>query len=287
MISRLVVLVALAGTAGAEPLSVIPARYQAVGWFATADAPLFAFIRSMPGGVPPCVDTILATTDGYLQAQLPKVKTSIMVFAGKVDRAAAESCLQVVLDKIGATKPRVTPMGAITEVATEKSAFYLGWAGDGTVVEARDKADVEEVLAKKTHPNADVMALIGRVDRKKAMWFAGALDYGTPLLGVASMGYFASMDTAALKAAAKANGPESIHVYITLVFPTPGDAKRASAAIAKAATNKRFSPALQEQLGKLGVIVKGADVAIDVAPLFWKMELMTEMTQAITELATH
>ncbi len=287
MISRLLVVLALVRTAAADPLASVPARYQAVGWFGGANAPLFGFWHSMPGGAPPCVEKLLAAADGYFQAQRAKVKGSLIIFHGKLERAATEACVHEVMDTLAVPHPRITAMGVLTEVATDSYAFYLGWPGDGSVIEAHEKADVEEVLAHETQPNRDLLAMVARVDRKMPMWFAGAIDYTAPLLGVPSLGYFASLDVTALKAAAKANGPESVHAFVTLVFGKAADAKRAAAAIDGAAHNKRFSAALQAQLGKLGATVKGADLVVDLSPLFWKPELLEEMTKAISELASH
>ena len=160
-------------------------------------------------------------------------------------------------------------------------AFYLGWSPDGTVVEARDKADVEEVLAHRTKPNADMMAMVARVDRTKRMWIAGAIDYTGPLLGVSSRGYFAAIDIPVKPIA----DPASIHTVVTLVFPSPADAKRAAAAIDAVAQGKRFSAALQAQLAKLHPTLAGADLGVDLAPLMTKPELFGELTQAITDAA--
>jgi hypothetical protein len=279
MIPRLALLIVLlVARAGADPLATLPPRYMAVGWFGATDAPMFAFWRTMPGGPPPCVDTVLAKADGYLQAQLPKVKASLLVFRGKLDRAAVEQCVRDVLAKIAMPNVKVTPQGALTKVEANSTTFYLGWASDGSVIEAREQADVEEVLAHKSKPNADLMAMVARADRTKSTWFAGALDYTTPLLGVASMGYFASFDLTVAKAT------KQLRVPVTLVFPNPADAKRAAQAIAAAAHDKRFSAALQVQLGRLGPTTKGADLAIDLAPLAEKPELLGEMTKLVTDL---
>lgn len=288
MIPRLALLIMLlVARAAADPLDVLPARYLAVGGFTGPDAPLFGFWRTMPGGAPPCVEKVLGKADGYIQAQVPKVKASLLVFRGKLERAAVEQCVRDVLDRIASPHPRVTPQGALTRVETDTTTFFLGWAKDGSVIEAREQADVEEVLARKTKPSPDLLAIVARVDRTKGLWMAGALDYGTPLLGVPSMGYFASLDPAALKATAKAKGVESLQALVTLVFPSAADAKKAALAVAGAARKPRFSAALQAQLGKLDAHVRGADLVVDLAPLFGKPELFAEMTQAMTEIATH
>ena len=61
-----------------DPLSAVPAGYQAVSWFARDDAPIFGYLKTLPDGAPPCVAALVAQSEGYVQAQRPDGTPSLL-----------------------------------------------------------------------------------------------------------------------------------------------------------------------------------------------------------------
>jgi hypothetical protein len=255
----------------ADPLAIVPASYQAVAWFARDEAPLYQYIQRFPDGPPRCIEPMIAASDGYVQAQLAGVP-SLIAFHGTFDRDALEACLVELGTKVGWT---VVPKreGQITVLSQSTSTMILGWM-PGWVVMDHDRAVVEKVLAGKTHAteNKELMALVARADHGKPMWMAGTLDYTGHLLGVPSIGFFLAFDM---------QPKEPRPAIVTIMFATPKDAELAAQKLTAIAFDPRFSESLQAQLVKIKPVATGAELALDIRPLFEKPALIGEMTKAL------
>jgi hypothetical protein len=263
-----------AAPAWAEPLDGIPASYPGVGWFGGSDAPILHYLRELQG-LPACVDQQLATVDGYFQA-VTIGAPSLIVFRGKLDRIKVDACIAEVLAKLpfGATMKHD---GALTVLAGKTKSSYLGWSDDGSVFYG-NKDQIDEALAHKTKltSNKELMALVKRIDRSAAMWLVTAWDYTGKLLGVPSKGFI--FDGKIQKQGAEVTAP------FTIVFASPADAKRAAAAIAAAAKDKRFSAGLRDVIAKLVPATKGSDLTVNATPLVTHPELIAEMTTLVESM---
>ena len=164
-------------TSRVEPRVVIPQRYAGFAWFSREASPLFRMLASLSSSRPACIDTVGATVDGYYQAQPLGGAPSLIAAFGAFDRDRLEECFLDVVKQIlpGA---RLEREATLTRLVTDKTAGYFGWASDDTLYWSTDRAVVVDAVAQKTTiaANADVMAVVARVDHARSVWFALAAD---------------------------------------------------------------------------------------------------------------
>jgi hypothetical protein len=224
---------------------------------------------------------VLSSVEGYYQAQPLGGEPSLIAVFGFLDRDPAEACLLEVAARL-VPGARLERDGALTRLITRETVGYLGWASDGSVYWNVDRAVVADAVAQKTTitSNADVMALLARVDRKKSAWFVVAADATSKLIGVPSTGVVFSTDLFASEQ--KYTAETAPRLPLTIEFASPADAQRAMAALH--APHPSLSRALAAQLEKLAPVMRGRDLEIDLAPVFTRPELLDEMRAAIERI---
>jgi hypothetical protein len=262
-----------------EPRVTIPARYLGFGWFSRKEGPLFQF----PGGLPACAADVLSTVAGYYQTQPLGGEPSLIAILGMLDRDKAEACFQEAVARI-VPGARLERDGVFTQLITSRTVGSLGWASDGSVYWHPDRAVVEDAVAQKTTitSNADVRALVARVDRKKPIWLVWAADVTSKLIGVPSTGVRFATDF--ILTERKDTSQPMPRLPLTLAFASAADAQRAVAALR--APRPSLSPALAAQLAKLAPVARDRELEIDIAPLFSQPALFDEMRTALERIRT-
>jgi hypothetical protein len=255
---------------------MIPSSYRAIGWFRGAQAPLLAYMATLPDA-PPCVKQLSSNIVGYAQAMPVPTSKNLQLFVGTLPRADVEACLKAVATTVGVelTAKQDGPTTQFT--APGGKTFCLGWTTDGNVA-MHDTCDgVREAMAHPTTiaTNKTLMALLQRTDTTRSMWMAAEMDVTTYPLGVPSQGFFLAID---MRGPGTPIDPNT-KVPLTFVFASPADATRAVTAFGKAASDPRFSPKLQATLAEMAPKATGSDLVIDVSPVFKSQEVMTELTQ--------
>ena len=196
---------------------------------------------------------------------------------GAVDRDRTEACLQEVVPRA-----KLERDGTLTRVITSRRTEYLGWASDGTVYWNTDRAVVADAVAQKTTitDNADVMALVARIDHKKPMWFAMVGDFTSKLIGVPSTAVL--FETDLIARGRKYTAKTRPRIPITIEFASHADVQRAIAALR--APHPSLSRAVVAQLSKLAPIDRDRDLELDIGALFAHPELYEEMQAALERI---
>jgi hypothetical protein len=198
-----------------------------------------------------------------------------------LDRDQTEACVQEAAAR-AVPGARLERDGAITQLITSRTIGYMGWARDGTVYWNPDRAVVADAVAQKTTmtANADVMALVERIDRKKATWFVAAADMTSKLIGVPSTGVLFATDV--LVTGRKYTAETVPRIPITIEFANPADVQRAVTALH--APHPLLSRPLAAQLARLAPVARGRDLELDIAPVFAHPELLDEVPAAVDRI---
>ncbi len=265
-----------------EPRVTIPSRYVGLAWFSRKAGQMFQLLASMPSP-PACLDGVLSAVEGYYQAEPLGGEPSLLAVLGMLDRDQTEACFQEAATRL-VPGTRLERDGALTQLITStgRTVGYTGWASDGAVYWNPDRAVVADAVAQRTTitSNADVMALVARVDRKKSAWIVLAADATSKLLGVPSTGMRFATDM--FGSGHKFTAETAPRIAVTLEFATPRDVTRVVAALR--APHPALSPALAAQLAKLAPIANGNELELDIAPIFSRPELYDELRAALVRI---
>ncbi|WP_428265122.1 hypothetical protein [Haliangium sp.] len=117
-----------------------------------------------------CISTVQSVTVGGVAEK----EDTVVVAVKGMDKAALSACAELAA-AMGEDKVEISDDGGLTKVVSEGETAWIGWLDDKTMVmggEAKDKAVVEALVARK-EGLSDVMAgLVGNTDTKAGLWFA-------------------------------------------------------------------------------------------------------------------
>jgi hypothetical protein len=237
--------------------------------------PLLAFIAKSPRR-PACVDAELAGVRESFQLQRSLAERQILVAVGAVDRDRLEACGLEVARALFGLEPTARRDGPLTHFELPGGGGQvLGFAGERAVL-ADTTAEVRWTLSppRTAGPTDPLGPLLPRL-------------LGAELAVVTSIDYLVRWTAVPARGLAlRLVKQPAIRADTRVIYADPPTARRALAALTRAASRDDASPAVRRVLALVAPAADGAELAFDLAPLFapGQAALLEELTRELNAL---